>query len=886
VKFSTTTISAAIWFGISTSAVAQWIAGPALPTAGAPREYAAGVRRDADVFAIGGTPFLAGEEGSAHRWTSGAPGFVAVATTEGWLHHLGAAVDSLGRIVVFGGANTAGEVGEAYVWDPSDGNKGSIAKRSQQAPAQLFAVAADAQGRIYAMGGGPGDAATAQDPNSARVDRYDAIANAWTQLPAMPTPVADAAACHDGQGRIVVIGGYDALGHRSANVAVFDVGTSQWSDDALPDLPVALAGHRAALGSDGRIYVVGGHTGVTVPTTYVLDLAQLVWSAGPSLAIPRRHFALALGPDDHLIAMGGRNEMGGTNASERLFTPPCPSVTAPPAATQAFLGGSFGLSLTVVGGAPISHRWRKDGVPLGDGPSQGGGTIVGATTDHLAVLLAGAADAGDYDCVVANACGSTTSAAASVTLVPPAAIPPSFEITNLHPPGTQSSSAAAVEGDLVGGAAFQAVPPYSGLSRPILWSAADSSSQDLTPVGSVGGGITSIAKDGTLAGWWWWPYTTPQGTGYYTHACVWPAAGAGHVDVQPTGWEIGSLGATDGTHHVGTMRFDESSTHADGFYWPGTSKFAVELTPAGFHGSSATALDGDLVFGNVHLAFGVVHAAKWQGGSGASFVDLNPPGSTWSYVLGAGDGQQVGRATIAGTHQAGMWSGDASNFVSLHPQGAAQSVAVDAEGGLQVGSATIGGVGRAMLWAGTALSAVDLHAMLGADYAGSGATALDVAPDGSVTIVGSASRLSTGRVEAVMWRGTKPALTQDLASLSVQSGGQVRFALAAGAANAGRTYLILGSATGTSPGIPLGPGLVLPLVPDAYLGFTFAVPNSLILPSLGTLDAEGAASATLALPGGVIALPSSLDLHHAFVVFGPFGAAKFASNAVNLTLLP
>lgn len=75
----------------------------------------------------------------------------------------------------------------------------------------------------------------------------------------------------------------------------------------------------------------------------------------------------------------------------------------------------------------------------------------------------------------------------------------------------------------------------------------------------------------------------------------------------------------------------------------------------------------------------------------------------------------------------------------------------------------------------------------------------------------------------------------------------VPFVLNAGAAEGGRPYLLLGSASGTSPGTPWTGGLTLPLNSDRLLEFTLSAPNSTELPgSQGALDATGRAEAALA----------------------------------------
>ena len=87
----------------------------------------------------------------------------------------------------------------------------------------------------------------------------------------------------------------------------------------------------------------------------------------------------------------------------------------------------------------------------------------------------------------------------------------------------------------------------------------------------------------------------------------------------------------------------------------------------------------------------------------------------------------------------------------------------------------------------------------------------------------------------------------------------------AGVRNAGRRYILVGSVSGTAPGIELEK-VHVPLNADAYLRFTEQNPNSPILAhSSGVLDEHGRASATFT-PDARFA---GLTVNHAFIVLGP-----------------
>jgi hypothetical protein len=102
--------------------------------------------------------------------------------------------------------------------------------------------------------------------------------------------------------------------------------------------------------------------------------------------------------------------------------------------------------------------------------------------------------------------------------------------------------------------------------------------------------------------------------------------------------------------------------------------------------------------------------------------------------------------------------------------------------------------------------------------------------------VGAVSSLVV-RVQAIRQMNVSP--------ISVTSGQAMNFSISAGPANAGRAFRMLGSMTGTAPGLPVPGGLTLPLADDRYLQYTQHVPNSPILSnSVGVLDSAGRAIVT------------------------------------------
>lgn len=71
----------------------------------------------------------------------------------------------------------------------------------------------------------------------------------------------------------------------------------------------------------------------------------------------------------------------------------------------------------------LTFQWLKDNAPVADGPNGFGSTRSGATTKSLKIVNVNNADEGDYTLVVSNASGSATSAAATLIVNDPGAVP-------------------------------------------------------------------------------------------------------------------------------------------------------------------------------------------------------------------------------------------------------------------------------------------------------------------------------------------------------------------------------------------------------------------------------------------------------------------------------
>jgi hypothetical protein len=131
-----------------------------------------------------------------------------------------------------------------------------------------------------------------------------------------------------------------------------------------------------------------------------------------------------------------------------------------------------------------------------------------------------------------------------------------------------------------------------------------------------------------------------------------------------------------------------------------------------------------------------------------------------------------------------------------------------------------------------------------------------------------------------------PLLNTNRTQASVTTGAQVQLTLRAGAASALDVFVILGSASGTVPGLadPVT-GLVLPLNFDPYFELLYVSSGAgIVAPFFGFLDANGNATATVTVPAATNPSLVGLHLDHAYLTIDLFGTGLMglASNPVPL----
>lgn len=117
------------------------------------------------------------------------------------------------------------------------------------------------------------------------------------------------------------------------------------------------------------------------------------------------------------------------------------------------------------------------------------------------------------------------------------------------------------------------------------------------------------------------------------------------------------------------------------------------------------------------------------------------------------------------------------------------------------------------------------------------------------------------------------------------NGGTLEFGIQPRAPNVGnKLWVLLGSMSGTSPGLIIPPGFRLPLNPDLFFQATTLAAFYGIEPGLlGRTLPSGVATTSLTLPPGIYAIPVGTTLSFAYVTLDPI---TLASNAVNVRIVP
>ncbi|MGE3106984.1 MAG: GC-type dockerin domain-anchored protein [Phycisphaerales bacterium] len=350
------------------------------------------------------------------------------------------------RLVMFGGFNPSGNLGDTWEFDGTDW---ALRSTTGPGPRRAVSMAYDSARGVTVLFGGISNTATVGDT-------WEWDGSAWTQVATTgPTPQGEAALVFDSDRGVTVFFGasgntwewngsvwafrtdsgpfgrsgtanaYDAARHRTHLFGgtggtefeldenwVFD-GTS-WSQIVPPLSPRPR--REAAMAFDSaRVMLVlfGGHYG-RITSSELGDTWEYdgnTWTQrmipGPA---PRGGACVAYDSTRHRVVIFG----GGYGVLDDtwIYTAGAgaPTVTTQPMSqTVAFDSDvTFGV---VAQGDSLTYQWQRDGAALADG-----GRVSGATTAMLHIADAVEADTGDYSVVVSSPCSFVTSLPAHLSV--------------------------------------------------------------------------------------------------------------------------------------------------------------------------------------------------------------------------------------------------------------------------------------------------------------------------------------------------------------------------------------------------------------------------------------------------------------------------------------
>ena len=216
----------------------------------------------------------------------------------------------------------------------------------------------------------------------------------WHELASAPSARTEVAAAVDGDGLIVVAGGFAP--ETVATVEIYDPSTDRWV--AGPSLPIAV-NHAMATTVDGTVHVFGGNTSGGAPSNQAFALRNGSWEPLPSMPEGRAAGGAAVAGGDVYVA-GGVGPSG-LATSTLVFDSATATWTTAPGLLRPreHLGmAAVGPRVYVVGGRtgsgnladaevfePSSGAWRR----LPPMPTPRGGLSAAATAGGFVVAPGG-----------------------------------------------------------------------------------------------------------------------------------------------------------------------------------------------------------------------------------------------------------------------------------------------------------------------------------------------------------------------------------------------------------------------------------------------------------------------------------------------------------------
>ena len=200
---------------------------------------------------------------------------------------------------------------------------------------------------------------------------------------------------------VVVSNAYGSVTSKTATLTVVE--------PMLPSISTQPSGQTIFAGSRAQFYVIASGPG-TLGYQWRKDGVALPGETASVLVIP-----LCRTSDSGAYSVAVGNEYGSVTSSEArlsVLPPITPLILIQPASVQVTTGTGTTLTVEAAGRPTLTYQWRKNSV-----------AITGATQATYSLTNLNSSKAGDYDVVVSNPYGSTTSNVATVSVRDPGIAP-------------------------------------------------------------------------------------------------------------------------------------------------------------------------------------------------------------------------------------------------------------------------------------------------------------------------------------------------------------------------------------------------------------------------------------------------------------------------------
>jgi large repetitive protein len=261
---------------------------------------------------------------------------------------------SSGKVLIVGGSANNGALSSAEIYDVDNATWSAAASLNVARFSHTATVLDD--GRILVVGGL--DALGTQNISSAEI--YDSGTNTWTVTASTLGAHGQHTATLLPNGKVLVVG-WNKLNPATNSAEIYDPATGQWS--ATGNLAAPRSLHTATLLANGKVLVAGGvdrNTPLQLVSTFeTYDPTTGIWTTEGSGSARSGHTAAALFNDKVLLSGGYTDGLLTSTLTDELYDPTTKSITP----TTAMLTARFAHTASVLGNGEVLLAGGVSAIP-------------------------------------------------------------------------------------------------------------------------------------------------------------------------------------------------------------------------------------------------------------------------------------------------------------------------------------------------------------------------------------------------------------------------------------------------------------------------------------------------------------------------------------------